>query len=475
MPASRATASQNNSLLITMVIFIVLFLVTTVLAVVLFMNNETLVKQTNTAVEELEEIASGRDRSALGQLVERKGGVVQKTAMQRIIADMSYMAALIGGEDMTTAPVVGIRAMIENETASLWQKLPYALSNASEADKSLGLIRITEAVIAEKDAWYNRYAQLELESDTKDEAYNQRLATLTDELEQTKERLATASRAADAAEKRYDKLLDDYRDNYENILNTRKQEIDQAQADIRRIREENRSLADDLKAAIATNKEYNKRLQQFQPAPETEMAALEPDGHIVSVSARDRVAYIDLAKNDHIYRGLTFSVYDGFTTIPKDGRGKATLKVVEIMDTIAKCRITRDDSTNPIMEKDIIASLVWSRDKKYNFCVAGEFDMDNDGVIDPDGRRHIGEMIANWGGRIADTVTVDTDFFVIGEAPIIPVRPSEEEFDNMTDIALAYKQASEEFSSFQTVRTNAAELGVPTFPLSRFLYFIGKQ
>lgn len=475
MPASRSNASQKNSMLIALVIFVVLFLVSAVFAVIFYMNNETKDKQKNTAVEELAEIASGRDVAMLKRLVKRGPGGSSVPAIKRITADMNYMAALVAGQDMTTVDLVGIRTMIENETTALWPKLENALTDPAEADRSLGLIRIIESVIDEKDTWLNLYLLLESEMAARKLAFEQRLNTLADEIDQINARLATASRAAQTAEEKYNNLSADLTKRYEDIIDTRDRILTEAQDEEKEARTENKHLKRELERALDLNKDYNKQLKTFYPDPETEMIALEPDGHVVSVAMRDRVAYIDLAQDDHIYPGLTFSVYDSFDTIPKSGKGKATLRVVEILDSISKCRITRDDATNPIMEKDVIASLIWSRDEKYDFCVAGEFDMDEDGYPDPDGRRKISEIITNWGGQVHDTVNVDTDFFVVGASPRLPPRPTVEQLDLRPELQDAYEAAMEKAKAFKAVEDNAARLGVPTFPLSRFLYFIGEK
>ena len=78
--------------------------------------------------------------------------------------------------------------------------------------------------------------------------------------------------------------------------------------------------------------------------------------------------------------------------------------------------------TNPLREKDPIANLVWHRDKKYRFCVAGDFDFDGDGVAEPDGLTRIAKMIEQWGGLVTATLSVDTDFLLVGFPPQLPPR-----------------------------------------------------
>jgi hypothetical protein len=192
----------------------------------------------------------------------------------------------------------------------------------------------------------------------------------------------------------------------------------------------------------------------------------------VGIDERERLAYINLAKGDQIYRGLKFSVYDRFAPLPKTGKGKGAIEVIEIMDTISKCRITDFDASNPIMNNDIIANLVWNKDKKYDFCVAGDFDFDGDGSVDPDGLQKITELIEHWGARVVPTLSVDTDFLVIGHPPAIPTKPSEE-YGADSPIMKAYIKASLRLKEYDETFEKGKALDVPTFNLSRFFYFIG--
>ena len=68
---------------------------------------------------------------------------------------------------------------------------------------------------------------------------------------------------------------------------------------------------------------------------------------------------------------------------------------------------------------------------------------------------------------------VQTDFLVVGRRPTLPARPAEEYIDSNAPEAVRYRQAKARQDAYEQVRADGAALGVPTFPLKRFLYFIG--
>ena len=153
--------------------------------------------------------------------------------------------------------------------------------------------------------------------------------------------------------------------------------------------------------------------------------------------------------------------------------GKATIEVIEIMENISKCRVVEKKKTNPILKGDLIGNLIWAKDRKYNFCVIGDFDFDGNGSIDPDGRKRIETLITAWGGKVFNEVSVDTDFMVVGQPPVVPMKPLDDFLGGQTDEAVAYKKATERAESYNGVRADGAALGVPTFNTDRFIRFIG--
>jgi hypothetical protein len=474
MPAARSTSPQNNSTIIVLIIFIVLFLIAATLAVVLFMNNETVVKKQVLAQQKLDEIATSRDYAMLKGLLKGAAGN-NVTAVGRLLADMRSMASSVAGEDMSTLEAADIRPTVDYKIAELWERLDQVPAAEGELDQSMGLVQIAEKLIDENSTWVSRYAQAEDARATEAQAAMRTIETLQTNVTELNTQLNVAASAAAIGETSYDQLTQELRDRFDKIIKVRDDEIVKAQAAEQYAQTQGRFLEKELESAKLKNKHYAERLAMFQPKPENEQAALTVDGKIVDVAVNDGVAYINLNNTNHLYRGLTFGVYDSFEEIPKTGRGKATIEVVEIMDTISKCRITRHAPANPIMTGDAIASLIWSKDELFTFCVIGSFDLDDDDIATESEKKRLIDMIGEWGGKVEPIVTVKTDFLVLGESPMVPIKPSPEEFDDNSTNAKTYTSALRKAQQYDLVKQEGTDMAVPTFPLNRFLYFIGQK
>ncbi len=469
MPAPKGSADIKKSTLITMFVFIFLFLVAGVLAVLQFVKNEELNKKAREAEEELKKIASPNELNSVKSM-----GGAQKTVLSKIGEDMNALARYIGGEELAGMDIPSLRPTVEQRLQPLWDQLKVSVSNPAEADPAMGLIKAMTAVLKDNQMLKQRFAQGKQENEQQILLLTQQMEQKDAQIEQMNKDLAQASQSALTSEKTYGTLIKEKETKYEDIVNRLNSQLAELQQKQKQAEEQIKSQTEQIEKSNKEVQGLKDQLAQYRPSPETEMAAIVPDGAVVEVVAQEKLAYINLAKNDHIYRGLTFSVYDSFRQIPKSGEGKGTLEVIEIMDTISKCRITQYDPTNPIMAGDIIANLVWDKDKKFLFCVIGDFDFDGDGRIDADGRTRITQMIEAWGGKVSSAMSVDTDFLVLGNPPVLPPRPTEDFTEESSSEAMKqYRKAEQELLAYQQVQTQGEALRVPTFNLSRFLYFIG--
>ena len=468
MAVSRVGSESNSSTVYVLVVFIVLFLAAAVFAVIMFLGNEELRKNAENAQTELEKFGTTSELREVRPLVNRK-----KTVLAQLSADMKQLCSWIGGDDLAELSLVGAKVTTEKRLKETWEQLAMVLTNPEEGDPSVGLANMVDVMIRENQNLSQQFVHVEKEKMEIVRRQEQTVREKDDEIAQLKGDLGTASSAAQMSEQSYSRRVKDLSDRFEELIKRINDEKAQLQDEGGKLTKQMEELQKEIVKYDEKIKEMEVVLQQIRPSPEMELAALDPDGTVVSVNSRDMLAYISLAENDHVYRGLTFTVYDSYTSIPKTGEGKGKLEVVEILETISKCRITEYDPTNPIMEKDIIANLIWDRDKKYQFCVAGDFDFDRNGEVDPDGREQIAGLINNWGGQAVDSLLVDTDFLVLGQPPTVPMRPSEGDFDRNTDVVKVYNQAVQAAEKYKEILQSGKSLGVPTFNTSRFFRFIG--
>ena len=188
---------------------------------------------------------------------------------------------------------------------------------------------------------------------------------------------------------------------------------------------------------------------------------------------RRSVIHVNLGSEDRIYRGLTFSVYDKGTGIPRDGKPKAQVEVLAVDRQISTARILSSERKNPIGVGDSVANLIWDAGRQNQFVVAGEFDLDRDGTVDYDGVRKIEGLVQRWGGIVAEDVSASTDYVILGAKPLVPAEPTLVEQTNDPTAMERYNVARQANDHYETIRQRAESLWVPIFNYDRFLYFTG--
>ena len=221
------------------------------------------------------------------------------------------------------------------------------------------------------------------------------------------------------------------------------------------------------------------KLRQYRPVSTKENIVRQSDGEVVRVPGRDNV-FINLGKGDQISPGMTFEVYDRFSGVPELGpdgtnpegempQGKASIEVVRVGPGQSECRIVRLTQGQSVIERDVVANLVYDKNAKYNFVVFGDFDLDQDGTPRPGDADVIKRLITGWGGRLQNGVNVNTNFVVLGVEPEVPA-PDENE--TATDIQRR-EELQRQLDSYLQVRSEAIKLNIPVMNQNRFLYYVG--
>lgn len=246
-----------------------------------------------------------------------------------------------------------------------------------------------------------------------------------------------------------------------------------------RLDEANRRLADtaqQLAEAQRLVREREQRISQLQnelkgwtPQGPGATAALRPDGRVLRTLSGTNVVYISLGRNDRVLIGQPFAVYDARTGIPDSGESKAKLVVTNVFDTTAEARIVEGEVASPVVENDLIANPVYDPARQYVFVVEGEFDLNGDGTPDRDSAQRVRDMVQRFGGRLADSVNVNTDFVVLGEPPTQAEAPA----PVTGDPSLLQDARPATIQRYQEVQTAAANLQIPVLNANRFLTLMG--
>jgi len=283
---------------------------------------------------------------------------------------------------------------------------------------------------------------------------------------------------------KYQQQVNDIKQDYDDLealmqqttdkqVQTLRTQLKQVKADRNRLNQELLKTQAELQIARGRMKRAQDDLAKIVGKPDSEVTAFQPDGEIMLIDNSAKVVHLDIGIADRVYQGLTFAVYEKNTPIPRDGKGKAEIQVFDVDETFSAARIIRSEIKRPIVVGDTIANLIWDSDQTNVFVVVGDFDFENDGTIDYDAIDRIEALIKKWGGSMADTISVETDFLVIGTTPKVLSRPTFEQMEVDPMAMEKYEASLQKLADYRQTLTQAQTLSIPVFNYERFLYFIG--
>lgn len=459
-------------MLYTLITFVGLFIVGTAVAIIYYVRAEDYRTHAAELQAEMDKLATPAQRRNLGTLIgkipARKtvldamvdylnqtvyliiGGVPEETSAEVKVSTANQKAAEM--LELTTAEHLDARDIDPNTTglARLIEKLKIKMDNTKKAelaalkqledlqkrfdDAMQAGFEKEQALLAEKEKYHQQVQGIT-------EAYGE-LEVLLQQTSDERVRTVTAQLKEQA-----------------NISQELKNELLKTQAQLR--------------MTEGTLNRAKDRLESIVPPPGIEVAAFRPDGKVILIDPQTNIVHLNIGSDDHVYRGLAFSVYDKNIPIPKDGIGKAEIEVFEVGKTFAAARIIRSEIKRPIVEDDVVANLIWDSDKTNVFVVAGDFDLNADTVPDYDGPDKIKTLIEKWGARVDEAVSVNTDFVVLGDTPKVPRQPSLSLMETYPTAMEKYEAALKRLAEYRQVKTQANALRIPIFTPERFLYFIG--
>lgn len=204
-----------------------------------------------------------------------------------------------------------------------------------------------------------------------------------------------------------------------------------------------------------------------------------PDGEITSVSADDGRVFINRGQNDRILLGMTFEIFDrGQLVELGEGdisqtqlRGKATVEVIDVRESTSLARIVRTQAGRGVSVGDQLVNLVYDPQASYKFFVYGDFDIERTGQPQVSDRRRVENMITRWGGSLADALSYDVDFLILGAEPPLPEALPPGVID---PVRIAQNvEAQRNYETYQQLVGQAREMGIPILNQNRFLSLVG--
>jgi NAD-dependent DNA ligase len=380
-------SERGSTLIWWVIVLLVLFVIASVLAYVQFTDNADMVRV-------MEQVRADNDR-----LEQRE---------RELIAERLALWEAIGFRGDSELDPSNLETM--NEKIG---ELRGKLNTVTESDETLErVIRGLEAAYddavrsaADANAKYEEARQAEQsaedETDAVAEQKESEIASLREQLRAEQDRAARnqgqAQETIDAQRDTITRLQDE--------LATRSEEWKRDKNLL-----ENRLLAMD-----ARMQEINERNRLIREKD-------VPDGTIVDSDEKLGLVYVDLGLKHGLMRGTRFQVWTygkGKVRIPK-----GWVEVREVKPDYAVAGIVETlDPYNPISSGDRVSNPYFDRDKKPEFVFLGVFP----GRYD---HEEASRLLREKGAIVADEVTANTDFLVMGEKPAGEAEPELEERDN---------------------------------------------
>ncbi len=456
-------------MLYTLITFVGLFIATTTVAVIYYVKAEEYKNAEADLQRELDNFATNSERNDLGNIVGAK--LPSKTWLATMVDYFDTTVSLVAGG---VAEPTSAEVKTNNSSTEVSNALKLAEEHITIGDpNTTGLIQIVKGLKAELDKTINAKLELQKQYDDQltrfenaDKANSEKEQTLLAEKEKLLQQVADI-------EQKYNENSALLEQTTSEQVKTLRDQLQQAGDSMKALNGQLLKTQGDLKVAQADLKSEKEKLSKIEPGPNREVLAQEPDGKIILIDDMAKVVHLNIGIDNQVYQGLTFSIYDRGTSIPEDGKGKAEIEVFDVAKTYSAARIIQSELTKPILEGDLVANLIWDTDRTNVFVIAGDFDLDNDGMIDYNGADKIKRLIEKWGGKVDDAISIDTNYLVLGKEPQVLQKPTLDELDIDPRAMEIYNASLQRLNRYNGLRDQAQTLWIPVFTYERFLYFIG--
>jgi hypothetical protein len=464
--------TQANAMLYALITFVALFVVAIVCTVIFYIKSEEYRTQLETSKAELIKIANIKEQASLGK-------IVGKTE-----AGKSYLGALNDHFNKLVSIITGV---VPAEDISADVKMNDITVKINKLNNDLGLGDVSVAIGPESISLMNQIKDLKTKLDTSRTEVTKLTAQhqqLMDDLKRTLEENTSKEQLLVGDVKKHEQSANNTQTQYTQLEEQRKaaeeervkavnQKLEEEQGKLRAKQMELTRSQGELTQAQQSLKEALAKLEAIRPRPDQNMAAYQQDAGILRVDLKNNLVYLNIGSDDHVYRGLTFAVYDRNMPIPSDGKNKAEIEVFQVDPKVSVARILKSTIKNPIVNEDLVVNLIWDSKTNSRFVVVGDFDLNNDGIADTDGNRRVREMVERWGGKVDNEVTINTDFIVVGVTPRVLPKPQKAELDIDATLQQKYDDSVENAKTYEAYLAKAAHRSIPVFNQKRFLYLIG--
>ncbi len=465
--------TQSNAMLYALITFVALFIVGVVCAVVFYVKSEEYRTQLENNKSDTLKIANIQEQGSLGKIVGKAEGTTTYLGMLNEFYNklISVVTGVVPAEDMSAdVKFNDITLQIEK----LGKTLGADMSPAVGPD-GVALIKLITDLKIKLDDARTQQAAAQAQYEQLQTEFNAAKEEAAFKEKQLVEQVQAQQNNANDIQVKYDELKNQMNASADEQLQAANKRLEDEQNKLRQKQMELTDTQTKMAEMDKSLKEALAKLESIRPRPDKDVAAYQADASILRVDLNNSLVYLNIGSEDHVYRGLTFAVFDRNMPIPESGEGKAEIEVFQVEPKVSVARIVKGTKKNPIVQEDLVANLIWDSKTTNRFVVLGAFDFNNDGNMDSDGNQRIREMIESWGGVVQDEVTIDTDFVVVGGKPTPMVRPEQAATDLDPTLQQKYEDSIKAVQMYQSQLDAAQTLSAPIFNQKRFLYLIGYE
>ena len=466
---------QTDPLLYALIVFVGLFIVATTVAVIYYVKFEEQRKNAIESENKLNQmVLPAEQRKGIGKIV----GTIPsgQSALGTTVGYLDSAISLITGtpvEDTSAEVKLDTTAKRVRETLNLVSKAGPNDPNIRPSDPNIGLIRTVEQLKRGLDDTNDALLALNKQFRQRTQDYQN---AMNASYEKEQELLAEKEKL----QQQVNAIKQDYNDLQKLLETTSEQRVEGLLAQVEQERQryndehgESLKLQAQLRMAEDRIDSLQQEIQNIMPAPDSNVAVHKSDGRILLIDDQAKVVHISIGSEHRVYPGLTFAVYDKRLPIPGDGKGKAEIEVFDVQKKLSAARIIRSKIKDPIVVDDMVVNLIWESDRSNLLVVAGEFDLDSDGVVERDAGDKIEILIQKWGGRTTEEVLPNTDFIILGQAPQVLPKPTSSQVEIDPLAQEKYQASVQRLADYTKIQRQAESLSIPILSYERFLYFIG--
>ena len=465
-------ASQSNAMMYALITFIALFIIATTVAVIYYVKSEEFRIQAEDAKDDLQKIVEPSERNSLAKIVGKPTENKSYMGTMQGIVDELY-SFILGKEPSKDVPANVKFNEISMKISEINEQVLGSDVNPAYGPSGVALLKTIEELKQKLERARGEIVNLEGINEELLIDLEKAAANADKNKQNFLAELNQFQTEVDQIRNQFDVLRQEMQVATNEQIQDFEIKLEETQALLRQKQQDLQGTEKKLADSEKERQDALAKLDSLKPDPDKEVQAFQPDVQIIRVDLQNGIVYLDAGIKDRVYRGLTFAIYDRNRPIPEEGKGKAEIEVFQVTEKVCAARIVKSDKSNPVVKDDIVANLIWDRKIANRFVVIGEFDFNNDGRIEQDGNQRIIELIERWGGQVDDTITVDTDFLIIGALPVTLRRPSQNEIDADPLAQQRYEKSLQKAQSYSETLDKAGDLGVPVFNQKRFLYLIG--